>query len=902
MKSESGQLCVNSASLDLGNSGLVRAIAYSHERCNMSANYQNERKFKDMLPRRVHEIELIYRQNVNSAEFTVVNSSPQYYEVPSSLTLLKQAVVETKSAANSLRVAFKPGKPGDYPCRILLLSAIDVRVLHILGIGLAATRELALEFTTAAGRTVKQDIPLQNPSSETWHYKISLTGDNCWTCLPRIAVKGGTVGYLTIGFTPFKTGTFQSDLTLFNLNKESTIIYKLLGVADEPPAEQKLVLNCQARDKTKHRIELRPFIKSGTIEVSTTVPIISFQREILILPNEPIRPFEFMILAQRSGLAAGTLTFTDQATRTYLWYVIEIHVDSPPPEEVIEITTVARKSATVSIPISNPKLEPSTFTIVLSDDDMFGDQQFAVPAHSSVDYKLVVSPLKSMKRYSSIFFYSEADGEFWYSIHIEATDPPEQTLAMLTSPIGRYASTFISLDNPQNKASFFRIDNDNPSAFQVISKRVVHLGGFEKKRIEIRYIPTTVGLRENATISFRSADNGDWVYKIGGTGKPPQPLSPIIVSASIDSASSAFVIFANPFPYPSRFAVSLSDEHETVFGFLGKRKVFTLTQFGEEFQIPFRFSPKELGQFKSFIIIASLGPARGPLPEIDSLPSVRWLYPIIGTALSKFTTETKIIHCRAQSEVEDDITMTLVGETDVFNVSEYSVALQLPLSFEFLRNAIDTRAKEVERTEGVPSLRVYVRFAPQRPLQCNGNLTVTNPLGQEWVFPLDFVAERGRPIATVEIESLLNKEGRVRVCVPTTFRTATHYQARFAPGSAVELRIEPEEGLIPISFDERTELPFDLVFAPKMYGKVLKGVLIVDTTDSQYLFDVVGKTPDYVPPDLTGKRTGLIDYSCPEVAKSTDIQKRKRNIIKENIERVKVGHKCASQVEAHSLD
>jgi hypothetical protein len=576
---------------------------------------------------------------------------------------------------------------------------------------------------------------------------------------------------------------------------------------------------------------------------------------------------------------------------------LEIHVDAPNPEQVLEITTVARKCATVSIPISNPKLEPSLFSVVFSDDDLFGDRQFTVPPHSSMDYNLIVSPLKAMKRHSSVSFYSDTDGEFWYSLRIEATEPPENTLAMLTSPIGRSASTFILLENPQVKGSYYRVDNDNPAAFQVCSKRVLQLSANEKKRIEVRYIPTTVGIREVATISFHSPDNGDWVYKVAGIGKPPQPLSPVIVSTPVDSAASAFVVFANPFPYPSRFAVSVSDEHDTVFAFLGKRKTFTLNQFGEEFQIPFSFSPKQLGQFKVFIVVASLGPIRSALPDLDGLPVVRWLYPIVGNAISKVTTETKHILCRAQEQVEDDVSMALVGETEAFQIAEYTISLHLPPHFEFVRYAIDARGKEVTRAEGIPSLLVHVRFAPQRPLQCNATLSVINPLGQEWIFPIEFVAERGRTIETIIIESLLNKQGRARVSVPAAIGTATHYSAKFAPGSAAEFTLDPEEGVIPVGFEQRTELPFDIIFSPKMYGKVLKGVLVIDTTDAQYLFDVVGKTPDYVPPVIAARGSGLIDFGQPQENQKIS----KRNIIKENIERVRNKQKATIKTKGSSF-
>jgi hypothetical protein len=76
------------------------------------------------------------------------------------------------------------------------------------------------------------------------------------------------------------------------------------------------------------------------------------------------------------------------------------------------------------------------------------------------------------------------------------------------------------------------------------------------------------------------------------------------------------------------------------------------------------------------------------------------------------------------------------------------------------------------------------------------------------------------------------------------------------------------------------DVSIEVVFAPKMYGKVLKGLLVLDTIDAQYLFDVFGKTPEYVPPVVKRAHDDIVMRSEPD-------QKAKRNIVKENIEKVK---------------
>lgn len=904
LKSQCGQKSSASFQVDSASQSLSKAVAYSLERCEMFLTYRNDRKFKEQLTRRLREVESVFRQGQAPEKYKVINSSPTYFEIPNEVTL--------KPTKSDIQITFKPSKPGDYPCHLLFISKYDVRHFLINAVGIASTREVTVEFVAIAGRTIKQDIPIKNPSEDVWNFKVTVEGDSAFTAPSKLTAKPSEVTSLPIQFHPFKIGTYASTVTLFNINKESTVIYRLSGTADEPPAEEKLILECQARQKSVQKIDVKPVISSGVLQVTTTVPIITFNPTVTV-SNDQVnngRPFEFTIMAPRSGVSAGTITFTDPVTKSFIWYILEIHVNSPDPEETIEVKTVARKSSSVTIPITNSKPEDVHFNVTFSDDDIYGESEFTIPGNCSKDYKVVVSPLKAMKRFSSIYFYSDDDGEFWYSLKIEATDAPEATLAQLTAPIGKSASTFIILENPlTDKTINFRIENENQTSFVVVSKKsVITLAPKEKRRVEIRYIPSSVGVKESTTVAFISNDTGEFVYHLFGTGKPPQPLSPVIVSCPKNSVNSALILFNNPFPYPGRFTVSMSSENGDIFNFLVKKKVFTLNSYDEEFQIPFSFAPKEIGQYKAFIIVASLGPSKGPLPDLEFLPSVRWVYPIIGNSISEASADSTVIKCRALSTVFEEVNFTLVGENEIFKASEYSLSVVLPPGYEFLKFAIDAEAKDVQvennelpesssdssstTTTTTVNLLASIRFAPQKPLHCVAILKVRNPLSQEWSFDIELCVDKGKPISTIVIESLLNKQGTAKVSVPFAFRSPTPFVASFLPGSASELNVEPKKGTILPSFSQPTELPITILFAPKMYGKILKGVLIVDTQEAQYLFDVIGKTPEYVPPDVSNMSARINNQLPEDVQKFHEMQKKKhRNIIRDNIENVKTARR-----------
>jgi hypothetical protein len=246
------------------------------------------------------------------------------------------------------------------------------------------------------------------------------------------------------------------------------------------------------------------------------------------------------------------------------------------------------------------------------------------------------------------------------------------------------------------------------------------------------------------------------------------------------------------------------------------------------------------------------------------------------------------------------MTFTLSGETEIVNVQDYSVGLHIPTSFEFIGQMIDLRCSAIERRENAADLTVHVRFAPKRPFQLVTPLKVRNPLGQEWQFEVDIKVDRGRPLGTIVVESLLNKSGTGKVMIPASFSQQTPFHAYFVQGSAAEFSVDREHGYIEPSVADSTELPALVVFEPKMYGKFLKGMLVVDTLEAQYLFDVVGKTPEYVPPVVTGDATriGLRLPGEDEQSVVPAVTKRKRNIIRDNIENAKLGRSHLPPVKA----
>jgi hypothetical protein len=160
---------------------------------------------------------------------------------------------------------------------------------------------------------------------------------------------------------------------------------------------------------------------------------------------------------------------------------------------------------------------------------------------------------------------------------------------------------------------------------------------------------------------------------------------------------------------------------------------------------------------------------------------------------------------------------------------------------------------------------------------------------QLWHFHLKIAITVGRPDSIMIVEAGLNKKVEQRLNVTHIFPTRTASRAYFTPGSASEFSLSAAEAFIEPSVNEVALLPFIVYYEPKMYGKRMRGLLVVDTLEAQWTFEFIGKVPDYKPPVI--EKSGRIDISIPESAiKWAEMKgnEKKRNVIKENIDSVKL--------------
>lgn len=819
---------------DQVNCDIYKALAYSIERLASLNNHVVDKRFKEIVLHKQREIQSIHSQNLNPVKYNVIYSS-EFFTGDSDYTITpdKQAVVPYD-------ISFNPIKSGEYPCKVILKSDYDTRVYMLKGIGLPRTKTVEISIQTVTGKLVKQTIPFSNPSEKSWEFKVQLLGSPYFKCPNRFIVDPEQTHNFIVEFMSKTKGDFINTITVTNITKEVTTIYSLNAHVDDPPAVDKLVLHCKAREKSTQRILVFPFLKDVTASVHTNIPIIEAPN-VLSFPREdkPV-PFEFDVYASESGVSAGTITFTDPETKLYQWYILEIHVSPPEPVSTINVSTVARSPASIRIPIRNPHNEPVKFLVEFNDETLIGPNDISVPANETIDYNLMFRPLTVFRRMASVSFINNATGEFHFLLDLESTEPGPLQLSVLHVPIGKIGSAHVVVENMLNKKTNFIVNNSNQLCFRVLCPELVSIDANDKLRVEITYAPSSIGTVEESLISFSSKEAGVFVFKALGMGKPPQPFSPLILTGTSNSASSANILFQNPFSYPMKFSFNITKtETSNVFAMLIKKNHFMLKNFSETAEIPLSFTPPSPGQYRTTVIISSQN-------------GITWSQPVIGIVPGSNVSLVPILQGKANTVSELKLDLRLIGEKEEFDITDYIITPVYKEGFEWLNNIIYYLDRKIIHEKDSPRLTMLLKIHPKRPIETVLQLVIVNPMSQHWVFDIDIHIGVGDIEGEIHLETVLNVATSAKVYINQELPDKTPFHAYLVSGSASEFTISKSEGFIETELSTNSKvishLPFEIIFTPRIYGKVMKALLVVDTLEQQFLWSVYGTIPRYVPP------------------------------------------------------
>jgi len=799
------------------------------------------------------------------------------------LVASRQPTVSTHNVAK-LSLEFRPKEPGVYPCQVILTSDVDIRMYQIEGTGTAPNTHCALTFHTQARKHVTQEIPILNPTDREWTIKPTFSQQGTEFDGPRefIAKKRqgngqASMSYYPLTFKPEWVRDTQAQLVLQNTGTNETYEYELHGIADEPLAEEHVVIKCEAREKTSHTFRVRNYATTAaTFEVESDLVHISGPSSVQV-GGRATENYVLVFQPLQAGQVTGCIMFRDCTTGHFTWYTVELMTLPPKPQQTLTLTCVVRQAVAVDIQLVNPLDDVVVFEVALNGDGLLGEAEFFLAPNETATYELVFSPLLPSRSKGTAVFFNDVVGEFWYDLELIAEPAQPEALPPMECELGRTLQTTVKIDNPTGQEVVLKHRSTNKVNFRVLQQRIP-LPPLESTTVAIDYSPSSLGLTEEAQITFEHPTVGQWVYKLQGVGLPPIEARQVTIVAQVNRPVSSTITFKNPFLEAIHASAVLESRSDRgVFLLLNKKAKVQIMPLATT-QIPFSFCPPSMTRHSAELIVSV------------AKPNLTWTYQIQGVAEAPADSTVHTFTVQAREVLETYHSLNLIG-LDTSPADQDSDTLSCQLEVQPQHQALVSKCFDISlgtdpnatssRTDKA-QVSLKVNFAPLRPFVAMCKLVITRSSGGRWRFDLKLEATEPEVDDTISIQSPLNKPASVAFRLSNHTSVYSEFQAFFDAESAYEFTVQPTSGVLEPAGTGGTT--FVVTYKPTEYGKPVQGKLIIQTDDVYWSYAVRGTHPKYSAPvaEKAKVATRLSKDMQQELAKATS-QRRKKNFIQKNM-------------------
>ncbi|NWH50429.1 HYDIN protein, partial [Fregata magnificens] len=422
------------------------------------------------------------------------------------------------------------------------------------------TKEM-LTFTCDVREKHSQTILLSNPSNEAWTVQPVIEGEY-W--------KGPEFFHLEANQQnkPYKI-TYKP-LTMSSENKKhqgsiffplpdgTGLYYLLQGTAEAPKCSGTIFRQVPCRTSYTELIPVtnwlnRPqrflvvvdILKPENLESSSVLQGLEY----IDVPGSAKKDYKLMFLSYKEGVFNAMVTFLNEVTEEYLFYMVTFKATASGPISTVEVTTAVRQRVSSTVKVDNPLTVPVMFAIDCKVPDVNVPPHFTVPAQSEADLAFEYQPLKTGESTGRLVLQSSDLGSFYYNLHLKATaSRPEKPLYFCTT-LGSSQTITTKIMNYTRQKTDYLLQTNAPD-FQTektISVAPAGPGGSEVS-VEVTYEPCQLG-EARATLQLSSPHGGEYSIPLFGLALPPKPQGPFPIKAG----GTTSIPFKNIFLQPAAF-------------------------------------------------------------------------------------------------------------------------------------------------------------------------------------------------------------------------------------------------------------------------------------------------------------------------------------------------------------
>ncbi|XP_071613168.1 hydrocephalus-inducing protein homolog [Heliangelus exortis] len=428
-----------------------------------------------------------------------------------------------------------------------------------------------LNFTCDVRGEHSQIILLSNPSNEAWTLQPLIEGEH-WKGPAVFHLEASqqnkpykiTYKPLTMSFEKKHQGSI-----FFPLPDGTGLYYLLQGTAESPKCSGTIIREVPCRTSHTELIPVsnwlnRPqrflvivdILKPENLDRSSVLQGLEY----MDVPGSAKKNYELTFLSYKEELYHASVTFLNEVTREYLFYMVTFKVTSSGPISTVEMTTAVRQRASSTVKVDNPLPFPVTFAIDCKVPDVNVPSHFTVPAKSEADLVFEYHPLKMGESTGRLVLQSSDLGSLYYELHLKASESrPEKPLHFCTTLGSSQTITTQIMNYARQKTDYIlQINSTDFQTEKTLSVAPASLGGSEVS-LEVTYEPCQLG-ETRATLQLCSPLGVEFSIPLFGLALPPKPQGPF----SIRAGSSTTIPFKNVFLQPTAFQFTVDHPSFTI--------------------------------------------------------------------------------------------------------------------------------------------------------------------------------------------------------------------------------------------------------------------------------------------------------------------------------------------------
>ncbi|NXI70129.1 HYDIN protein, partial [Anseranas semipalmata] len=428
------------------------------------------------------------------------------------------------------------------------------------------TKEM-LTFACDVREKHSQTILLSNPSNEAWTVQPVIEGEH-W--------KGPEFFHLEANQQnkpykiTYKPLTMNSDKKkhqgsiFFPLPDGTGLHYLLQGTAEGPKCSGTIFREVPCRTSYTELIPVsnwlnRPqrflvvmdILKPENLESGSMLRGLEY----IDVPGSGKKDYKLTFLSYKEGVFNTMVTFLNEVTEEYLFYMITFKATASGPISTVEVSAAVRQNVSSTVKVDNPLPIPVVFDIDCKVPDVNFPPHFTVPARSEADLVFEYQPLKVGESTGRLVLHSSDLGSCYYELNLKATaSKPEKPLYFCTTlGSNQTITTKIMNYNRQKTDYILQTDCTDFQTEKTISMPPACVGGSEVS-VEVTYEPCQLG-ESRATLQLSSPGSGDYSIPLFGLALPPKPQGPFPIKAGCSTS----IPFKNIFLQPTAFTYTVEN-------------------------------------------------------------------------------------------------------------------------------------------------------------------------------------------------------------------------------------------------------------------------------------------------------------------------------------------------------